>query len=336
MNTEILELLRENNKSQSWEAIENKLQPLITKYIDGEPVYQFFDTLSDKSLKKNGQLISVSTQPVNSFVPYHLHNYIEMMVVLLGSCVVKTQNEIISLKQDEIIFIGSRTIHKVEEIDTGTIVVNIALRKSAFSLKDLDFLTHSQNTQTASSIMFSLLSSEDSHGAFNLFHTNHDKRVLNTIYDIISEYYKPDNYSNQIIKLEILELFIRLIRIASNNPILQVQKSKQNSGEIGLLTLLLYIEKNYKKITLKEMAAHFGFNPNYLSSFLKKKTGYTFIKLVHLQRINVVAEYLSLTNVSIEEISTEVGYENPSYLYKIFRDYVGCSPTEYRRRYQNQ
>lgn len=335
MNTEILELLRENNKSQSWKTIENKLQPLITKYVNGNPVYQFFDTLNDKSLKKNGQLISISTQPVNSFVPYHIHNYIEMMIVLLGNCVVKTPTETISLKQDEIIFMGSRTIHRVEKIDTGTIVVNIALRKSAFSLKDLDFLTHSQTTRSASTIMFSLLSSADSHGAFNLFHTNHDKHVVNTVYDIISEYYESDSYSNQIIKLEVLELFVRLIRIASKSSILQIQKNTQSSSDVDLLTLLLYIEKNYKTIDLKEMAVHFGFNPNYLSSYLKKKTGYTFIKLVHLQRINVAAEYLSLTNVPIEEIATEVGYVNPSYLYKIFRDYVGCSPTEYRKKSQN-
>ena len=81
------------------------------------------------------------------------------------------------------------------------------------------------------------------------------------------------------------------------------------------------------------MATNFGFNPNYLSAYLKKNTGLTFIKLVHLQRINVAAEYLANTVVAIEQIALKVGYENPSYFYKIFKKTMGCSPKEYRQRF---
>lgn len=96
MNTEILELLHQNREYKDWKKVENKLKPLIVDYINGEPVYGFYETLKDKSLNKNGQLISISTQPVDSFVPYHIHNYVEMMVVLLG---------IVQLEQLVILFI---------------------------------------------------------------------------------------------------------------------------------------------------------------------------------------------------------------------------------------
>ncbi|MBP2058250.1 AraC-like DNA-binding protein/mannose-6-phosphate isomerase-like protein (cupin superfamily) [Lactobacillus colini] len=332
MNTEILELLQQNNRTQSWDEVRERFKPMIAKEVNGEPVYEFFEALKDKSLKRNGQLISISTQPINSFVPYHIHNYVEIMVVLLGHCIVRTPTEEIPMKQDEIIIMGNKTIHKVEPISNGTIVINIAMKKAAFSLNDLDFLTHSPNAKSVSSLMFSLLSSTNSHGAFNLFHTKHDPHVVNTIYDIISEYYRPDSQSNQIIRLEILELLVRLVRGAGKNPVLQVQKSAQNVNEIDTLTLLLYIEKNFRTANLDQMAKHFGFNPNYLSSYLKKKTGYTFIKLVHIQRINTAAEYLAFTNAPIDKISLEVGYENPSYFYKVFKKFIGCSPAEYRKQ----
>ena len=334
MNTEILELLHQNREYKDWKKVENKLKPLIVDYINGEPVYGFYETLKDKSLNKNGQLISISTQPVDSFVPYHIHNYVEMMVVLLGNCTIRTASNTIHMKQDEIIVMGRDTIHKVDEIDSGTIVVNIALKPAAFSLNDLDFLTHKEGMQSISSMLFSLLASNNSKVAFNLFHTNHESHVVNTVYDIISEYYQPDSFSNQIIKMEVLELFLRLIRIASHSPNLVNARKKQNNNEIDLLTLLLYIEKNYKLITLDKMAAYFGFNANYLSAYLKKRTGYTFIKLVHIQRINVAAEYLTFSNAPIDNISTEVGYENPSYFYKVFKKYIGCSPSDYRKKYQ--
>lgn len=334
MNTEILELLQQNNQHQEWSKVEDRLQPLIVKRVNGEPIYRFDATLKDRSLNKDYQLISISTQPIDSFVPFHIHNYVEIMVVLLGECVVHTLNETLPLKQDEIIIMGNQTAHKVDPIKNGTIVVNIALKRAAFSLTDLDFLSHNHSARSVSSLMFSLLSNNNSHGAFNLFHTHHDSHVVNTVYDVISEYYQPDSHSNQIIRLELLELFIRLVRIAGKNPILQLQKTHQNINEIDLLTLLLYIEKNYQTITLEEMAQHFGFNPNYLSAYLKKRTGYTFIKLVHLQRINVAAEHLAFTNAPIEKVALEVGYENPSYFYKIFRKYMGVSPTSYRKQHQ--
>lgn len=334
MNTEILELLHQNREYKDWKKIENRLKPLIVDYVNGEPVYEFYETLKDKSLNKNGQLISISTQPVDSFVPYHIHNYVEMMVVLLGNCTVKTSNNTIHMKQDEIIIMGKDTIHKVEEIDSGTIVVNIALKPAVFSLNDLDFLAQKGGLHSTSSMMFSLLASNNSKVAFNLFHTNHESHVVNTVYNIISEYYQPDNFSNQIIKMEVLELFLRLIRIAFHSPNLVNAKKQQSNNEIDILTLLLYIEKNYENITLDKMAAYFGFNANYLSAYLKKRTGYTFIKLVHIQRVNVAAEYLTFTNASIDDISTKVGYENASYFYKVFKKYMGTSPSNYRQKYQ--
>ncbi len=240
------------------------------------------------------------------------------------------------MKQDEIIIMGRDTIHKVDKIDSGTIVVNIALKPAAFSLNDLNFLTHKEGMQSISSMLFSLLASNNSKVAFNLFHTHHESHVVDLVYDIISEYYQPDNFSNQIIKMEVLELFLRLIRIASRSPNLVNAKKRQNNNEIDLLTLLLYIEKNYKSITLSKMAIYFGFNPNYLSAYLKKRTGYTFIKLVHVQRINVAAEYLTFTNAPVDDIAAEVGYENPSYFYKVFKKYIGCSPSDYRQKYQKK
>ena len=148
--------------------------------------------------------------------------------------------------------------------------------------------------------------------------------------DIIQEYYYPDTQSNQIIRLELLTLFGRLIRSAANE---QTVIAGEDDGSVNLLSLLLYIEKNYAHITLEEMAQHFGFNPNYLSSYLKKHTGLTFIKLVHLQRVNVAAEYLTYTNAPIEQIALKVGYENPSYFYKMFRKHLKILPTEYREKH---
>src|SRR5699024_2000543 len=202
---------------------------------------------------------------------------------------------------------------------------NITLKKSAFSLNEINFLQH-EVSSPVSTLLFSLLADESSkQESYSLFKTNHDEKIVNIIYDIIEEYYEPDLQSTQIIRFEILTLFSRLLRVASKS---NIDKKKS----IDVLSLLLYIEKNYNNVTLEKMAKQFHFNQNYLSSFLKKHTGYTFINLVQLQRINVAAEYLTYTNMPIEQISLKIGYENSSYFYRIFKQKLGLSPQKYREK----
>lgn len=326
MNLKTLSILQEKNEYKNWKELGPKLNPKIVNYIGNSPVYEFFDTYNEH-FESNPSSIGITVQPVESYVPYHIHDYIEMIIPLLGECTVFTRNKEIEVSQNNILLMGNRTAHRVKEIHSDSIIINITLKKSAFSLNEINFLQHKGSTPI-STLLFSLLADEDSkQESYSLFKTNHDNKILNIIYDIIEEYFEPDLQSTQIIRLEILTLFSRLLRVASKSNI-DSQKS------INVLSLLLYIEKNYNHVTLKKMAKQFHFNQNYLSSYLKKHTGYTFINLVQLQRINVAAEYLTYTNMPIEQISLKIGYENPSYFYRIFKRKIGLSPYEYRKKYR--
>ncbi|WEV44309.1 AraC family transcriptional regulator [Lactobacillus sp. ESL0684] len=332
MQQQILQTLRKNNGFQDWNEILANFKSKGTKlkvirHINDEPVYEFFDTYSD-NLVLNSSSITISVQPVKSFIPYHLHDYVEINIPLVGSCVVETEHERINVDQDDMIFIGMKTPHKVKPIAEDGVVINIELRSSAFSLNELNFLQAKENGMSISNLLFSLLSDEEhGEGRYSLFKTGHDSKIVNLVYDIIGEYYSSQIQSDQIIKLEILTLFSLLIRKTYYLDIKVTDSKKQTNN---LLSLLLYIEKNYSKITLEQMADHFGFNPNYLSDYLKSETGLSFIKLVQLQRLNVAAEYLTYTTVSVEKIANRVGYENSSYFYKIFKQCFGVSPAQYR------
>ena len=330
MEEEVLTILQEKNHPRNWNELGSEMRPKQTGVLKNEPIYEFFHTLDD-SLEVNPQSIAISVQPVSSFIPFHVHNYVEIIVPLVGECTVITKNDELKLKQNDLIIIGNHTIHRVEPIETDAIVVNLTLKDTAFNLNDYHFMYEDRATKKVSSLLFSLLSNEtQGENIYRLFRTHQDTKIHFLLEDIIQEYYYPDTQSNQIIRLELLTLFGRLIRSAANE---QTVIAGEDDGSVNLLSLLLYIEKNYAHITLEEMAQHFGFNPNYLSSYLKKHTGLTFIKLVHLQRVNVAAEYLTYTNAPIEQIALKVGYENPSYFYQMFRKHLKILPTEYREKH---
>lgn len=330
MEEKILAILQEKNQPRNWDKLGPEMKPKRAGIMKNEPVFEFFHTLDD-SLEVNPQSIAISVQPVQSFIPFHVHDYVEIIVPIAGECTVITKNDELRSKQNDLIIIGNHTIHRVEPIEEESIVINLTLKDTAFNLNDYHFMYEDRVTKKVSSLLFSLLSNEtQGENIYRLFRTNQDTKIHLLVEDIIQEYYYPDTQSNQIIRLELLTLFGRLIRSAANE---QAVVAGEDDASVNLLSLLLYIEKNYAQITLEEMAQHFGFNPNYLSSYLKKHTGLSFIKLVHLQRVNVAAEYLTYTNAPIEQIAIKVGYENPSYFYKMFRKNLKILPTEYRDKY---
>lgn len=67
----------------------------------------------------------------------------------------------------------------------------------------------------------------------------------------------------------------------------------------------------------------------------KKAAGITPIKYIQLIRIEQSKTLLETTNCGIEEISAQVGYENPSSFRKLFKQEVQLLPAEYRRKFSS-
>ena len=65
--------------------------------IGKEPVYRFFETYTD-DLVLNNSSISITVQPTKSFIPYHIHNYVEIMIPLVEDCFVYVERTKIKFK----------------------------------------------------------------------------------------------------------------------------------------------------------------------------------------------------------------------------------------------
>lgn len=331
MDSAILDILKKHISQHKWEDIVENFKPFPVTSIKGEPVYEFFMNLDDQ-LEMNIQPVALSVNPIKSFVPYHFHNYVEIIVVLKGEMVIELESEQLHLKRGDVFVAGPQLIHKNREIDDATFVLNIALKKTAFSNSDLEYLRRSESGGYLTDILF-FLSDREERGYYTVFHSKDSDGVMITVANIIYEYYeKNDIHSSQIIRHELLVLLAKLLRLAAYSSD-NMLSNRQQGTEV--LSFLHYIEQHYASITLEEMGGHFGFNPSYLSTYLKKHTGKSFIKLVHLQRVNVASDYLLYTEAPIEKISYQIGYENPSYFYRIFKKIMGSSPSEYRREKQN-
>ena len=80
------------------------------------------------------------------------------------------------------------------------------------------------------------------------------------------------------------------------------------------------------------MAADFaGVSSFYLSKLFKEEKGETFINFVSDKRLEKSCELLANTELSIKEITAQVGYNDQNYYSRIFKSKYGFSPKEYRQ-----
>jgi len=88
-------------------------------------------------------------------------------------------------------------------------------------------------------------------------------------------------------------------------------------------------------ITLAYVAEQLGLNPSYLSRIFKDEQGVTFLEYLTSVRIKRSKELLETTNLKIKEISEQVGYLKTNYYIKLFKEFTGITPGEYRKQLAN-
>ena len=109
-------------------------------------------------------------------------------------------------------------------------------------------------------------------------------------------------------------------------------KAKQSSTVDLVKAAESYMEAHSAdKFSLNEMAGALFVNGSYLLRTFRRHTGMTPLHYHHQLRCTKAREMLTHTGQSISEIGEAVGFVSSSHFSHIFRNIVGCSPSEYRR-----
>jgi AraC-like DNA-binding protein len=85
------------------------------------------------------------------------------------------------------------------------------------------------------------------------------------------------------------------------------------------------------KLTINEMAAEAGLSPTHFSRLFSRQAGFPPMEyFIHL-KIQRACRFLTLTPMSIKEISSRIGYTDQYYFSRIFHKVMGIPPAAYRR-----
>lgn len=94
-----------------------------------------------------------------------------------------------------------------------------------------------------------------------------------------------------------------------------------------------YIEAHYHQgITLSDVAVAVGYSPAYLTSRVSRETGDTVNGWILKRRMAAARPLLKNTNKTIEQIATELGYQNACHFSRQFRQYHALPPKAWRKQ----
>ena len=158
--------------------------------------------------------------------------------------------------------------------------------------------------------------------------TNKQAEEIEAIFEtLLEEKQDNNNYKDELIALKILELIIISERLFDEE---QHFEANMPSTEI-MKRFIDLLEANFlKKHSVRFYAEQLAMHPNYLNSLIKKHTGLTAKESIQ-NRVLLEAKYLlHSTNLSIKEISNQVGFNDPNYFTSFFTRFENMSPGNYR------
>lgn len=96
---------------------------------------------------------------------------------------------------------------------------------------------------------------------------------------------------------------------------------------------LLYIDQHFREsIDQKVLAQRCGMTPFRFSRLFKEVNGTGFVEYILNKRMECAKDLLDNSQMPITSIGYEVGFKDPSYFARAFKQCVGCTASEYRQK----
>jgi AraC-like DNA-binding protein len=107
--------------------------------------------------------------------------------------------------------------------------------------------------------------------------------------------------------------------------------SRNRAEPVAIWKARKYIEEHSREeLSLKKVAKAVNMNANHLSENFKQITGINFVEYVARARFATACDLLRNPKLRISEIAFAAGFQSLSQFNRVFQNFSGKSPTQYR------
>ncbi|MGM9684135.1 MAG: helix-turn-helix domain-containing protein, partial [Eubacteriales bacterium] len=247
----------------------------------------------------------------------HIHLDIELFYVINGKVRFYLENKEFVLAKDDYLIVNTDTMHSAC-VEGDALACRI----------EIPFLELS-NLTSRNSFVFWCNSVTDSGEAYDYAR------------DIIRKIIWEEHQENLNNKIYLASLYYQLLDILVNDFSVDNGEKRINSSEHKFderkQQIEDYIRKNYnKEISLQELADNLYLSVAYLSKYIKKQFGISFIEYVNNLRFNAAVSQLLYSDKSVLRIAMDNGFPSSATLNKMFKERYGKTPTEFRSEWRDK
>lgn len=283
-------------------------------------------------MTKYNQLEQINIpSPVNTinsdFFPhkYDMHWHKDVEIIALRDDYKGTEYPVITINQAEyqlnpgdVIFIWPGELHEITD-NSNKALIGLQFPSTLFT-EIHDFAPYINIFKT-----YHLLSASKDPDITKTLHITINKMIQNSNADSLFK-----NVEALISLYEMIIAFGTFINENSENLI----QSKSNQTFDKINEACEYIQANCEKdLTLNSVSEYIGFSPSYFSRCFKQATSYNFIEYLSQQRIKKAQNLLIDSTLPITEVAFQAGFNSLSTFNRVFLQYNGCSPLQYKKYY---
>jgi len=247
----------------------------------------------------------------------HRHSFYHLVLFTSGSGNHTIDFETFPVKAGQIYFMIPGQVHSwnfKKDVDGYIVHFNEALFTG--------FLNNSRYLQ-----QFSFFSGRATDGVVQI--TKSEQAGINSIFEDLLAELKDSTAISDMVPVKLLELFIRVERMAS--PYSSTPAQEENSTV--LRNFLQLIDRHYRNLQLpKEYAALLFITPNHLNALCKELLGKTAGDLIRERIILESKRLLTNADMSIAGVAYELNFSDNSYFSRYFKKYTGSSPEDFRKQ----
>ncbi|WP_346908672.1 GH39 family glycosyl hydrolase [Faecalicatena orotica] len=247
----------------------------------------------------------------------HYHQDPELFYLLSGHFEVKIDDAVYQMKKGDILLINANKRH--------TLAAKGDLLMARF---EIDF--HLLAEQLGSmQLLFWCNSVIDKNEAFQ------ELRIL--LDKIIDRYFEQENKD----ALRMNALYYETLYVLAGNFLVKSDDIRLNvedsQDRVRIRQIQNYIQANYQsQISLNDLADRLFLSNAYLSKYIKKHLGLTFMEYLNNVRLFHAVDELLYSKKNITHIAMDNGFPTSAAFTKAFRDVHGESPSEYRKLMQEE
>ncbi len=264
--------------------------------------------------------------PLSDFspsIPYDAR----LFYTLDGEGIIKSDGKTYFMKKHSLIFINSGVEYHIETPENYVLylAVNFDLTFSQFNQKS--HILPAVVKDYDSKHLIDHITFSDASEFNRVFYIESIPSIEKKLISMEKEYARKINMYELKLSAAMTDILIKCFRHSMNH------NSFSSDKELAV-KIVTYISMNFdKKLSNTDIAKHFNYHPNYISSLIKQYTGYPLNQYINHIRITKASDMLSFTDKSISEVASLCGFYDASHFIKIFKKVIGLTPQQYRNNY---